>query len=174
MPTLVATAGSASANSFATVSEGDTYCDTRLNASAWTGETDDDEKARALIEATRELNVLTYVGYTVTETQALVWPRDYATDPDSPTLDYFKNTVIPQRVKDATMELALQFLIAGTTDLAALDATQGVIRKRVDVLETEWATPYLRPTGLKRFPRVWALVQPLLVVQGNSVPTVRG
>jgi hypothetical protein len=154
MPTLVATAGSASANSFATVSEGDTYCDTRLNASAWTGETDDDEKARALIEATRELNVLTYVGYTVTETQALVWPRDY--------------------VKDACMELALQFLIAGTTDLAALDATQGVIRKRVDVLETEWATPYLRPTGLKRFPRVWALVQPLLVVQGNSVPTVRG
>lgn len=180
MPTLVATVGASTANSFATVDECDVYCDARLNASAWNDETDDDQKARALIEATRELNTLMYVGSAVTTTQALVWPRQYATDPDSPWLGmsgylaYFATTEIPQRVKDATCELALQFLIAGTTDLAALDATQGVIRKRVDVLETEWAQPYARPTGLNRFPRVMALVRPLLIVQGSSVPLVRG
>jgi hypothetical protein len=174
MPTVVATVGASTANSFATVAEGDVYCDARLNASAWTDEDDDDQKARALIDATRELNVLMYIGYTVSEDQALVWPRDYAEDPDSPTLAYFESDVIPQRVKDATCELALQFLIAGTTDLAALDATQGVIRKRVDVLETEWAKPYERAKGLDRFPRVMALVRPLLIIQGNSVPLVRG
>jgi hypothetical protein len=149
MPTLVATAGASTANSFVTVSECDTYCDARLNASAWTGESDEDQKARALIDATRELNVHRYKGASATDTQALVRPRQWALDPDAawPDTTYFSTTEIPQRVKDACCELALQFLIAGTTDLAALDATQGVIRKRVDVLETEWAKPYERPQG---------------------------
>lgn len=176
MPTLVATVGASTANSFATVAEGDAYCDARLNASAWTDEQDDDQKIRALIDATRELNVMRFKGTAVTDTQALVWPRQWALDPDAawPETTFFATTEIPQRVKDATCELALQFLIAGTTDLAALDATQGVIRKRVDVLETEWAKPYERPQGMSRFPRVLAYVKPLLEQTGNSVPLVRG
>lgn len=172
-PTLVATAGATTANSFATQAEGTTYCDARLNSSAWTSAATAD-KDRALIEATRELNVLTWAGLTVTTTQALAWPRQYVTNPDSPTGDYVDSTIVPQRLKDATTELALQFLIAGTTDLAALDATQGVIRKRVDVLETEWAKPYERAKGLARFPRVLDLIKPFLVTTGNSVPLVKG
>jgi hypothetical protein len=117
---------------------------------------------------------LMYIGYTVTETQALVWPRDYAEDPDSPTLAYFESTVVPQRVKDATMELALQFLIAGTTDLASIDATQGVIEKTIGPITTRWSEPYHRVKELQRFPRVWNTIKPLLIVQGNSVPLVRG
>jgi hypothetical protein len=174
MPTIVATVGGSTSNSYATLLEGDAYCDARLNASAWNDEPDDDEKARALIEATRELNLLMYVGYTVTDEQALVWPRGYATDPDSPILADFDTDVIPQRVKDAVCELALQFLIAGTTDIASLESTQGVIEKTIGPITTRWADPYLRVTGLKKYPRVWAFVAPLLIVQGNSVPLVRG
>jgi hypothetical protein len=145
-----------------------------LNASAWNDESDDDQKARALIDATREINVLMYVGYTVTDEQALVWPRGYATDPDSPILADFDTDVVPQRVKDATMELALQFLIAGTTDLASIDATQGVIEKTIGPITTRWAEPYARAQELKRFPRVWNFIKPLLIVQGATVPLVRG
>jgi hypothetical protein len=173
-PTLVATAGSASANSFATVAEGDTYCDARLNATAWGDETND-EKARALIQATLELNTYTYIGTTVTTTQALVWPRQWAVDPDSPLGDYFDTTEIPTRLKNATCELALQYIIAGTTDLSLLDSTAGVIEKTIGPITTRWASPTLRPTTLiQRFPLVQSLIRPLLVVQGHSVPLVRG
>jgi hypothetical protein len=175
MPTLVETVGASTSNSFASETEFEDYCDARLNASAWTS-ADEDDRIRALIEATRELNVLVYVGDTVDETQALLWPRQYAVDPDSPVQDYFATTVIPQRIKDATTELALQFLIAGTTDLASLEATQGVIEKTIGPLTTRWADPYARVTGLKRYPRVWALVAPLLSAAGTSYQTtlVRG
>jgi hypothetical protein len=68
----------------------------------------------------------------------------------------------------------LQFLTAGTTDISLPDSSQGVIEKTIGPLTTRWADPYLRATGLKRYPRVWNLLKPLLVVQGSSVPLVRG
>jgi hypothetical protein len=174
VPTVVATAGASTANSFATAAEFESYRDTRLNAGAY-DTADSDDQDRALIEATRELGVLTYVGTAASDTQALVWPRQWAEDPDASVgVTYYASTEIPQRVKDATMELALQFLIAGTTDVAALDSKQGVIEKTVGPLTTRWADPYTRPAGLKRYPRVWNLVAPLLIAQGNSVPLVRG
>ena len=169
-----ATVGGASANSFATLAEAELYMETRLNASAWGS--DNDLKTRALIEATRELNRLAYEGIKATAAQALNWPRWYAKDPDSAALQYpwFQPSIIPQRMKDACMELAFQFLNMGTTDLAAQDASQGVIRKKVDVLETEWASPYARTTGLARFPRVMELIRPLLVGTGYTTRLVRG
>ena len=81
MPTIVATVGSASANSFVLETEMTTYCDARLNAAIWTGA---DAQLPALIEATRDLSLLTYVGSRVTSTQKLSWPRDYAPNPDAP------------------------------------------------------------------------------------------
>jgi len=82
MPTVIATVGASNANSFVTVAEGDTYCDARLNASAWT-DAEDDDKAKAVIEATRELSAKMWVGSKSTTAQALAWPRAYATDPDA-------------------------------------------------------------------------------------------
>lgn len=172
MPTVVSTAGAADANSFASAAEFSTYCDGRLNSSAYTSASADDQ-ARALIEATRELNVLAWQGDTVTDTQALTWPREWVTNPDDPNLDYFDNDVVPQRVKDATCELALQFLKAGTTDVAALDALYGVEGKSIDVISTQY-TPHSRPTGIARYPRVLALVRPLLSSAGGVIRTVRG
>lgn len=166
MPTVDATVGGASANSYATVGETDTYLDTRLNAGDYTGASADD-KARALIEATRELDRLPWIGLKVTDTQALAWPRDFAVDPDAtisdPALDfpYFADDVIPQRVKDATMELALEFLRAGTTDVAALPSDAGIQSESVGPLSTTYL-PGNRPRGLNRFPRVLHWLAPLL------------
>lgn len=180
MPDLVAIAGSATANSFATEVEFEDYCDARLNASAYTSASVDD-RVRALIEATRDLSALSFIGTRVNATQALSWPRADASNPDAPVIDTIEGDVladfaedeIPQRVIDATCELALQYLKAGTTDVAALDATHGVIRKKVDVLETEYAEPAKRAQGLSRYPRVWALVKPLLSAKAGGLSVVR-
>jgi hypothetical protein len=174
--TIVATVGSASANSFVTADEMTAYCDARLNASTWSAA---DAQLPALVDATRDLSLLDYAGSRVDTTQALAWPRYLAPNPDAPSVlsdpaaiitsdgepYYFASDVVPQRVKDATCELALQYLKLGDTDASSNVDTRVVIRKKVDVLETEWAepTPAVTPAvGLARWPRVMAYVAPLL------------
>lgn len=170
--TIDTTLGGATTNSYVVVATADAYLEARLNAStAWTG---DEAKKAALVEAFRELNVLEFQGQRVTDTQAAQWPRQWAPDPDSSVGWYYATDVIPQRIKDAQCELALEFLKAGTTDLAALDNNAGVIEKTIDVLTTRWQ-PYARPTaGLTRFPRVWNLLRPLLAAGSASATVVRG
>lgn len=158
--TIVATAGSASANSYVTLAEADTYMEARLNATLWDAATDDSCN-RALVEATREIDVLSYLGKRTSDTQALSWPRDFAVNPDDPNADYYDTTVVPTRVKDATCELAFQFIKAGTTDVAALESTAGIVRKKIDVLETEYSE-FNREKGLERYPRVVNYIRPLL------------
>lgn len=172
--TIDATVGGATANSFVLAADATTYLNNRLNASTyWTNGTLDDEK-RALIEATRELNVLLFQGIKVSATQALQWPRQWVQDVDYPYRAYLTTTAIPQRIADATCELALEFLKAGTTDLAALPTTDNVIEKTVDVLTTKYADPFLRKHGLARYPRVLNLIKPLLANNGSSSTLMRG
>lgn len=175
---VVETVGSATANSFITVAEADTYLEARLNSSAWTGT---EPKKIAVIEATRTLSGLTWTGSRTDAVQALSFPRIGVTDPDAPLdapLDAWSGTPeydddeIPQRVKDATCELALEFLRAGTTDVAGIDATVGVITKTVDVLSTTY-DPNMRAQGLGRFPRVMSLIGPLLDSAGSGTAVVR-
>ena len=172
--TIVETAGSATANSYVTLAEADSFMEGRLNASTWETDASDDDKNRGLVEATRQISRLGYGGRRTDSTQVLSWPRQFAFDPDSPVQDYFTNTVIPQRVKDATMELAFQYIKAGTTDVAALDSTYNVSSKRIDVLETAYVEPWARARGLNRYPSVMQHIRPLLVGSGVSRPTVRG
>lgn len=170
-PTLVATAGSASANAFATRQQFIDYCDTRLNASAGTSAAGADQD-RALIEATRTLTLLDYEGYKTTTAQALAWPRSQALNPDSAYgLSWFGTSEIPQRIIDATCEYALAFLTAGTTDLASLDASETITEETVGPLTTKYADPWVRLRGLRKYPRVWGLVSPLLC--GSSAMTTR-
>lgn len=176
--TIVATAGAANANSFVTEEEMTAYCDGRLNASIWTGA---EEQVAALVEATRDINLMTFKGTRVNATQKLAWPRDWAIDPDKPEVEYignielmyFENTIVPQRVKDATCELALQYLKQGSTDLAVADPNAGVIEKTTDVLTTRWEKATARPQGMARFPRVLQYLQPLLEYGGGGMSLLR-
>lgn len=176
MPVVIdATVGGVSANSFVSLAEATTYLSGRLNTSLWDAATTDQQN-RALVEATRELEVLPWSSRKATNTQALQWPRFFATDPDAATFVqwYFPSTVIPQRVKDAECELALEFLKAGTSDIAALDPSISVTREKVDVLETDYAPVSQRRKGLARFPRVFNLISPLLEGSFGQVSVVRG
>lgn len=177
--TLDATVGGASSNSFATVEEADAYLATRLNSGAWTGT---DPKAVALIEATRTLSALAWQGYRTDDVQALSWPRTGVVNPDA-SLDApagawtgmpeYDDDVIPQRVKDATCELALEFLRAGTTDIAGQDDAAGIILETVGPLTTEWESAGVRPQGLQRYPRVIGFIAPLLGAGTGQAEVVR-
>lgn len=175
---LNATVGGSAANTFVTAAEMTKYVEGRLNAAIWTAA---EAQLPALVEATHELSMLTWIGTTVTSTQALSWPRQYAEDPDAPaggsTIEYATN-IVPVRVKHATCELALQFLKGGTTDIAALPATDGILEKTVDVLTTIYADPRAQKQGLRRYPSVMRFIRPLLLYgsgNGNgSIALVRG
>lgn len=167
--TIVATVGSASANSFVTEAEQIAYMATRLNASSWTttsGATCTETEKAAMVEATRELSAFRWLGQRVDDTQSLAWPRGWVPNPDNPvgTWNYYSTTIIPQRVKDATAELAFQFLKAGTTDVAAVDPNAGVVEKTVDVITTRWAEWGARPRAfLDRYPSVSRFIRVLLL-----------
>jgi hypothetical protein len=173
--TIDATVGGANANSYVTLAEADAYLEGRLNVTAWTSATTD-TKNRALVEAQRTLSPLPWAGSRTTDAQALAWPRQYVANPDAPLpltpvarenllptyVVYYDDNVVPTRVKHGQVELALEFLKSGTTDLAVADATVDVIRKKIDVLETQYANPSAKLTiGLSKYTRVMSLLLPL-------------
>lgn len=167
-----ATVGGATANSFALLTDATTYMAGRLNSAAWDNATVDQQN-RALVEATHELSYLSWEGRRATSTQALSWPRWMAQNPDSPVGFLYLSTIVPDRVLNATCELAFQFLVAGTTDIAALDPTLGVIHKETGPIKKSYQ-PYQKPTGLARFPSVMRFIRPLLASTANSTPILRG
>jgi DnaT-like ssDNA binding protein len=169
-----ATVGGGSSNSFVTADEFTAYTDTRLNIDAYTNASSGD-RDKALMEATRELNVLRYGGNKATTGQALLFPRFLLIDPDSMWYTFYDSAIIPQRIKDATCELALEFLKGGTTDMASLDQTIGIKSETVGPIRTEYTDPTQRAQGIARFPRVLKLIRPLLENTFiNSIPIVRG
>lgn len=169
MPTIIATPGASDANSYVTVVEATAYLDARFNVGAWTAASADD-KERALISATRLLTPLPFLGSRTTAAQSLAWPRTAAPDPDAPIgfsglrdagYLYYAQTVVPVRLKDATCELALEVLNAGTADLGTLDADANLTSKTVGPLSKSWAVGG-KPQGLARFSFFRSLIAPLL------------
>lgn len=136
MPTLTATASSATANSYATVAEGNAYFDERVQASNWTGESDADVKERALIMATRRVDQLSFEGAKSTDTQALKWPRINAFDESGYEYD---TDAVPTLVKHATFEIALKILNdnADSTDPLADSGLEQFDRAKVGPLDVE-------------------------------------
>lgn|SRR5512146_449025 len=175
--TIDATVGGASANSFVTEAEQIAYMAARLNATAWTtvsGATCTETEKTAMIEATRDLTKLPWQGLQAADAQALAWPRWNVVNPDSSVLALFDTDDIPQRVKNAQMELAFQYLNAGTTDLAVTDSQAGVIEETVGPITTRWANPTSRPQGLKKYERVMREIGPLLGSNTYTARLVRG
>lgn len=115
MPNLDASIAGATANAYADVAAGDAYFDERLNAAAWTGEADVNQKARALIQATRRLEAETFRGAKVSSNQALKWPRTGAYDDDG---NEYAHDEIPTAVVHGMFELALTYLAASEDPLA--------------------------------------------------------
>lgn len=123
--TLVADVGSATANSYLTLAEAEAYHETRLRVNSW----DSAESQEALlIQATRVMEAMfspgkktlirpdppaapyfltrpTWTGTVASSTQRLLWPR---IGMYSRTGVAIPSNVIPQELKDAVAELAIQ------------------------------------------------------------------
>lgn len=102
--TFDATAGAATANSYATVAEADAYLAVRGDTSTWTALATGAKELK-LQWAALYLDTLTFVGTKETQAQALAWPRYGVVDRDGYTvLD------VPAALKNAQAELAFQLI----------------------------------------------------------------
>jgi hypothetical protein len=105
--TVVATPGASDANSYVTIAEAAAYFAARLGGSAWDDlAVDGDDQARALITATRRLDLESFPGTRAVHAQALAWPR-YGVLVDGALLS---GTTIPVLVKAMCCEEALSLL----------------------------------------------------------------
>lgn len=119
---LVATVGSASANSYATVDFADAYFEGRPNVTAWTGASDDTKEA-ALLQAALLLDAMfAWTGSAVDAVQALAWPRAGMLTRNGFSV---ATTVVPNEVKRAQCEYA-RVLIAGDITADNDAAKQGI------------------------------------------------
>ena len=148
---LVATAGSSSANSYATVSEGDTYHDNHLYASTWTSATDAN-KEKALIMATRILDEkMDWVGTKTTQDQALAWGREGVEYDSYPIV----STIVPDQIKNATIEFARHLLDKDWTknkdDKGIGKISVGSINIEYDKMDTEAVVPDI----VQEMLRIW-------------------
>lgn len=141
--TVTATAGSASANSYLTVAAADAISNTMVGTLVWSSATTDN-KGRALITATRGLEVLGWIGAKATAEQALSWPRTGAVCGDKA----YGDDEIPREVELATFDLANALLgeptllrsTPSSTALVPGVANRDLRRLKLDVMELEWRT----------------------------------
>ena len=114
--TINATIKSETANSYVTLAEANSYFETVPDSSTWTNKTDD-QKNRALISATREIDNLVFYGDRCDEDQALKFPRtNYQVD-----IVELSCSTIPLNIKYAQYELAR----ALANDTGAITGTTG-------------------------------------------------
>ncbi len=122
---------SATANSYASVANGDTYHASHLYASVWTQKTDA-VKETALMWATRLLDEqIAWAGHKLEDAQALQWPRNGVLDRGDFLLS---STAIPKVIKDAVSELARYLL---TSDRTAESDTIGFKKIKAGPVEIE-------------------------------------
>ena len=119
--TITATAGSASAISYLTLSDANSIIEGLIaddDVAAWDGSSTDN-KNRALFTSAIRIDRERFLGARATDTQALQWPRTGVRKPDTYvntyavgfpfriSTDYFTDTEIPDQVKKAQAILAV-------------------------------------------------------------------
>ena len=97
-------------NSYVTVEEADAYFADRLDVAVWVS-ADPAQKGQALMTATSMLDEMTWAGSAISESQFLAFPRtcEYF-DPKLGMMVFLDGTITPQRVINATYELAYHLL----------------------------------------------------------------
>jgi hypothetical protein len=163
--------GASNSESYISVADASTYHTNRGN-SEWAALASDTVREQALRRATdymEQVYRLRWLGYRKLESQALSWPRDEVQRADFTYLNqfaFYPDDEVPTEVKNACAELALR---ASTDDLLP-DLTQGIIRERVDVLETEYDK---YSSQLPRYSAIDRMLMPFLRGSSASRTVVR-
>ena len=153
-----ATAKGEFSNSYATIAEADAYHETHPYASAWEN-AGDDEKCRALVTATRLLDVwFDWYGSITSLAQRLSWPRSGVLRPniadgavgtiDNPWHEPFAVQLDPDEIPDllieSTSELARQLLVSDRTADSDTE-TQGLKSIKAGPVALEFGTVVAKP-----------------------------
>lgn len=140
--TIVATAGSASANSYLTIADADTYFEAHFYAETW-NDADDTEKCQVLQMATRLLDYhYDWVGsQTDASVQRLRWPRVGAYDLDG---NLYDSAEIPRPIEEACAEWAKQLLDADRTADSDVE-TQGLTSLKAGPVYMTFADASAKP-----------------------------
>lgn len=158
-------------NTYITIAQADTYWTARNN-SVWAAASSG-EKEKALREATQFIDgTFDFIGFHSTlnlDTQPLAWPRDSVVIPSGS----FRGTdidsdVVPQAIKDAQAELALEALSARLDPV--LDRGGDIKKVKVDVIEVEYMD--FAPSA-KTFNFVRKILKPFLTGSQNNINLVR-
>lgn len=158
--------GKSDANSYLSVADADSYHADHSASASWTAATTE-QKEKALRLATQYLDARydgRWRGYQNTSTQALAWPRTSAVDNEGYVYD---NDAVPQRLEDATAELALR-VITGDTLYADQTKAARVASSSVTVGPISKSVSYVG--GLdpaKKYPLIEALMTPLIAGVGS-------
>lgn len=158
------------ATTYADADAADAAAELRVGGSAWLALTGD-QKDAALATASRDIDSMEevapsfvggFIGERSNANQPLAWPR---------TGTEYSSTAWPQRLVDATIELAFTyapaFAAGATIDVLNADAGNGNIkREKIGPVETEFFTARATAaTAIERFPwMVQRLLAPLIRV----------
>lgn len=163
---LTTTVGGASSDSFASLAEYQAYGALRGWTLSGADATDEINLLKAMDALQRRYS---YVGYRVTSTQALAWPRVTSILVEGYAV---LTTVIPQDIKDAQCEMA--YLIQGGATPFATVSGGAVARSKVKAGPVESETEYSAPRETPRYVAVEGLLRPYLASGPGSVPVTRG
>jgi hypothetical protein len=152
---LVATPGASDANTYCTLSDANTYFQSRLHKTAWedAGST---EKNAALVWATRLLDELViWNGSKTVDDGALKWPRSGVRDTDG---ILFEENAIPTWLEQATAEFAFHLLSEDRT-LETNRDLKGLRKVSVDVISIIVDTKSMNSKKPTMPPSVWSIVK---------------
>jgi len=145
-------------NSYATVEEADAYFTDRIDVVAWTTATAE-QKAQALVTASRLLDDMRWTGTAVSEVQPLAFPRNGQYF--DPRLGSYVTLTedVPSRIVLAVYELAYHFL----NNDGVLDDTSRVRNITVGPIKLEESIKAsVIPNGVR------SVVRPLLINSGSN------
>lgn len=155
--------GKTNADSYLSVADADTYHTNHSGSADWSGATTA-VKEKALRLATQYLDVRyngLWKGVRSNDAQALDFPRANVEDADG---YYYESDEIPQRLKDATAELALR-VVEGDTLLDDVSKPGTIKSQGVSVGPISKSIEY---TGgynqVKKYPLIDGLVKPLISI----------
>jgi hypothetical protein len=144
----------ASANSYVTRAQADSYFIDAIHAAAWKSAADSTKDA-ALISATRMLDRSRWMGSKTSSTQALEWPRTGASDKNGTSIS---STIIPTPIRQGTYELALALIENNSLASGSSGGVKSLSTSRTSV---EFWAP--NKSSARRLPQiVWELVGYLL------------
>lgn len=140
-------AGLATANSYVSLAQADTYFETHpFYADAWSL-LDSSTRTVLLVAATRMLDVqYIWYGYRATTTQALEWPRYGVRDQYDQLI---AQTSIPLRLQQAVCEQAYYLTKGDKSAEAVVDP--GLDKLKIDVIELDFASA-IRTTSTQAVP----------------------